>query len=336
MGEDKKMTINDVARLADTSKTTVSFYLNGKTDRMSDETAERIKKVIEETHYRPSMAARSLNAKDSKLIGVIIGDITNTFSNQVVKGIGSIAAPRHYQMLVGNSDYSRESEASYIDKMLAVGVDGFIVQPTARFRGLLPRIESADKPIVFFDSKLYDPTNSWVKTNNYEATYEAVSHAIGEGYEASIVISANPKLLSTRIERFSGFVDAVEDAGIKHDDLMFDGDSLDPAKVEAFLSKHLVASVRTLIFVPNCWALPSVFTAMKDLGCGIPDPVGLLSFDNTEWCKFSSPTVSTIVQPTYEEGAEACRILLDQIDGKDSLEKNQVLDCTVEWRGSTL
>lgn len=339
MGTDhseRKVTIKEVAELAGTSKTTVSFYLNGKLDRMSDETAERIRKVIEETHYQPSMAARSLNAKESKLIGVIIGDITNTFSNQVVKGIGSIAAPKGYQMLVGNSDYNRQSEATYIDKMLAVGVDGFIVQPTARFHGLLARIEDTGKPIVFFDSKLYDPTNSWVKTNNYEATYDAVSRCLDRGYERALVISADPKLLSTRIERFSGFVDAVEDKGAPHESLMFEGDSLDSSEVREFLTKELVPGARTLVFVPNCWALPSVFTAMKALGCVMPDPVGLLSFDNTEWCEFSSPTVSTIVQPTFEEGQEACRILLDQIEGTNALERNRVLGCSVRWLESTL
>ena len=68
----------------------------------------------------------------------------------------------------------------------------------------------------------------------------------------------------------------------------------------------------------------------------MPDPIGLLSFDNTEWCEFSSPTVSTIVQPTFEEGQEACRILLDQIEGTNALERNRVLGCSVRWLESTL
>lgn len=87
----KPMTINDIARLSQTSKTTVSFYLNGKEDKMSLETREKIRKVIEETGYQPSIVARSLNSKRTKLIGVLIGDITNSFSNQIVKGIEHIA-----------------------------------------------------------------------------------------------------------------------------------------------------------------------------------------------------------------------------------------------------
>lgn len=87
----RKVTIKDIAELAKTSKTTVSFYLNGKFDKMSEETKNRIKSTIEATNYKPSIAARSLNAKSTKLIGVVIGDITNSFSNQIVKGIESKA-----------------------------------------------------------------------------------------------------------------------------------------------------------------------------------------------------------------------------------------------------
>ncbi|MBR5005066.1 MAG: LacI family DNA-binding transcriptional regulator, partial [Erysipelotrichaceae bacterium] len=84
------MTISDIAKLAGVSKTTVSFYLNGKYEKMSEETRQRIEKVIEKTGYEPSVVARSLNFKQTKLIGVIIGDITNSFANQIVKGIDAL------------------------------------------------------------------------------------------------------------------------------------------------------------------------------------------------------------------------------------------------------
>lgn len=102
----EKITIRDIAERAGTSKTTVSFFLNGKTDKMSEETQARIAQVIKETNYRPSIAARSLNAKETRLIGVIIGDITNTFANQIVKGIDDFARDNRYQLIVGNSNYN--------------------------------------------------------------------------------------------------------------------------------------------------------------------------------------------------------------------------------------
>ena len=118
----EKITIRDIAERAGTSKTTVSFFLNGKTDKMSEETQARIAQVIKETNYRPSIAARSLNAKETRLIGVIIGDITNTFANQIVKGIDDFARDNRYQLIVGNSNYNFENEKGYVNRMLAMGM----------------------------------------------------------------------------------------------------------------------------------------------------------------------------------------------------------------------
>ena len=133
----KRITINDIAQMAGTSKTTVSFYLNGKTDRMSEDTQKRIRKAIKDTGYEPSPLARGMNAKQSHLIGVIIGDITNAFSNQIVKGIDTVISAEGYRMLVCSSNFNKQNEAAYIDRLLALGVDGFIdVDADGKITGL--------------------------------------------------------------------------------------------------------------------------------------------------------------------------------------------------------
>lgn len=331
----KRITINDIAQMAGTSKTTVSFYLNGKTQRMSEETQKRIKRVIDKTGYAPSPLARGLNAKRSFLLGVIIGDITNTFSNRIVKGIGSVANAEGYRMLVCSSDYNAEEERAYIDRLLAVGVDGFIVQPSSRFKEVLRLISEANKPLVFFDSKLYDNNSNWVKTDNYEATYRAVSECVQRGYERFIMVGAQPELLSTRIERSSGFVDALDEHGITFEQLVVDAATISAEEVAEFLHEHIDGATPTLVFAPNCWALPEVYRAMSEFYPLMPEKVGLIGFDNTEWSSLASPSVTTIVQPAFEEGQQACRILLDLINGSGELDPHQVLDCTIDWGTST-
>ena len=76
----KKLTINEIAERAGVSKTTVSFYLNGKTNKMSEETKQRIQHIINETGYEPSAAARAMKAKSSGLIGVILGDSSDPYT----------------------------------------------------------------------------------------------------------------------------------------------------------------------------------------------------------------------------------------------------------------
>ena len=329
-----KIKIKDIAEMAGTSKTTVSFYLNGKTEKMSEETKQRIEQVIRETNYCPSIVARSLNSKNSKLIGILIGDITNSFSNQIVKGIESEASRNGYQIIVGNSDYNHQREENYVERMLSMGVDGFIIQPTAQFRKISKRLESLGKPMVFFDSKLYDMKTKWVKTNNYEATYDATVRCIEKGYEKYYMITADPQLISTRLERTSGFVDALADHEKDYETLIIENDQVKPEVIADFIDERLDLNKKTLVFVPNCWALPTVFIALKYHRKHMPQ-LGLMGFDNMEWVNFSSPSITTIVQPAFEEGLEAARIVIDQIEGKNEVIGQQVLDCYVNWNEST-
>lgn len=332
----KRITINDIAAMAGTSKTTVSFYLNGKTGRMSEDTQERIKAAIAKTGYEPSPIARGMNAKRTQLLGVIIGDITNTFSNQIVKGIEGVAAKAGYRVLVSSSNHSRTDERAYIDRLLAVGVDGFIVQPTAQFKEISKIIEDAGKQLVFFDSKFYDFASNWVKTDNYEATSRAVGECARKGYRRFLLVAAPPQLLSSRIERTSGFVDALEAAEMGFTQFEIENDEVDVEKLREFLRANIDGTTPTLVFAPNCWALPDVYVAMREFYPLMPTHVGLLGFDNTEWASVASPSVSVVTQPAFEEGAEACRILLDLIQNKGDVNPHQVLDCHVQWGATTM
>ncbi len=334
MAKKPKVTINDIARLAQTSKTTVSFYLNGKFDKMSVETKDRIATVIEEQQYRPSVAARSLNAKSMKLIGVLIGDITNDFANQIVKGIDEIAKTHNYQLIVGNSNYTFESESDYIDRMLSMGVDGFIVQPTIQFKALIPKIRANGKSLVFIDSQTDMESNAWVKTNNYEAVLETTFELVDKGYNDFILLTADPSVLSTRMERSRGFTDALTIREQRHRTHIVDYD-MSAEVIEASLNEMIDPNRKTLIFAANCWLLGNVFMAVKAQREKIPEQIGLLGFDNLEWTKFASPTVTTIVQPSYEEGKVAASILIDKIEGKNELVPTQILKCDVNWEEST-
>lgn len=332
---DNKITINEIAKLAGVSKTTISFYLNGKTQRISLKTQNRIATIIKQTNFQPNLAARCLNSKSSKLIGVLISDITNTFSNQIVKGIETIASKYNYQVIVGNSEYSYQREENYIKQMLSMGVAGFIVQPTAQFRKLSKKLLKLNKPLVFFDSKLYDLKSNWIKTNNYEATYETIVKCIIKGYESFYLITADPQLISTRLERVSGFIDALADYNFNYKTFILENDRVDFKMLHNFFESTLNVSKKSLVFVPNCWALPDIYLALKQYRNNMPQ-IGLIGFDNLEWVNFSSPSITTIIQPAFKEGEEAAKIVIDQIEGKNKLDNQKILNCYVNWNESTL
>ena len=106
----KKLTINEIAERAGVSKTTVSFYLNGKTNKMSEETKQRIQHIINETGYEPSAAARAMKAKSSGLIGVILGDSSDPYCARALKGVEDAASAQGYQIMMGNSGLAFQQE----------------------------------------------------------------------------------------------------------------------------------------------------------------------------------------------------------------------------------
>ncbi len=329
MAGKKKHTISDIAAEVGVSKTTVSFYLNGKRDKMTAETWERVAAVVKKYDYRPSSAARMLGAQHSGLIGVLVCDLTNSFANRMVKGIEEVCRNNGYQLLIGNTDYDPITERHHIERMTDMKIDGLIWQPTAYPQEQIAKLEQAGIPLVCIDSK--PPTvRHWVVTDNYRATYEAVSTCLAKGYDHCLMFAAEPDLLISRRERYDGCLDAARMHNVPcHVEIVDE-------ETDNFLALTLAhATSRTLIFVPNCWLLPRVFGALAPLRDKMPEAYGLLGFDNDEWTGVSSPTVSTILQPDRLEGTTAADILLDIIRKNDTVSTMATLPCQLVCRQST-
>ncbi len=328
-----RVTINDIAKLAGVSKTTVSFYLNGKYDKMSEETRLKLEDVITRTNYHPNTIARSLNYKQTFLIGVIIGDITNSFANQIVKGIDEYARDHGYQMIVGSSSYSLENERKCLTSMAAMGVDGFIVQPTVHFETMWKEI-GIRKPIAYFDSPNQASSELWVKTNNYEAAFDATEKLVGQGYEQFVIVTADPYVLETRMERNRGFTDCLDLNKKSYEVILADGKTTTET-LEKKLSPYLHGDRPTAVFVCNNWLLDKVYLVLRNYRHLIPETIGLIGFDSLEWTELVIPSITTIVQPAYEEGQAAARILIDKIENRNQEAPNWILKCRINELDST-
>lgn len=173
----KKLTINEIAEMVGVSKTTISFYLNGKTNKMSDETQKKIQQVIEETGYTPSAPTRTVKASDD-CIGVILGDVSKPFAAKALKGIEEEAHEAGYQVIVGSNEMSFAKEQEYVEHMLKMGVSGFIIQATYRFGLLARELEKKNKKIVYLDIPPYDSYGVRVIGDNYQCVYDAISQCI--------------------------------------------------------------------------------------------------------------------------------------------------------------
>jgi len=329
-----RITITEVAKLANTSTATVSHYLNGKFEKMSASTRESIRRTIEQTGYVPGIQARSLAGKPTGIIAVLILDNTNLWAGQICSGIEGVATSAGFQTVVCNSNFSATREKSYVEKMLSLGVDGFIIQPTTHFRDINMRITSAGKPVVFYDCDTFDFRTSWVKSNLYNGMYAAITECIDRGYERFVFAGSNVDNRS-RQERFSGFSDAVSARDLTYETVTIGHVAPSADELAKWFMLHLNTARRTLVCVPNQWALDRVYQALMRQRQLVPDRVGLLGMNNANWAHLTSPSISTIVEPVYEEGVLACQMLLDMMSERTASARQEILDCTTRWLETT-
>ena len=207
----KKLTINEIAERAGVSKTTVSFYLNGKINKMSEETKQRIQHIIDETGYEPSAAARAMKAKSSGVAGVILADTSEGYCARALKGIEEAASALEYQIVVGNSGLAFQHEKDCVERMLRLGVDGFIVQsdPPLRHAGLRPGKKEKARRIPGCRSMIL---GGRVCKRTMTAWHQVISECIKKGYENFLMISDGDSNISAGFENTQGYKDAIQDA----------------------------------------------------------------------------------------------------------------------------
>lgn len=330
-----RVTIYDVAQHAGVSTATVSYYLNGRFDKMSSSTKQRIAHTIKEIHYVPNAQARALAHKKSGVIAVLICDIANSWGGEVLQGMETAAKRYGYQMIVCNTEFDVQSERLCVEKMLSLGVDGFVIQPTGHTRALQDRLDDFNKPVVYYDYSPFDLGGNWLKTNLYDAFYNAVSECIERDYDDCVIFAADCGETRTRIERVQGIEDALSARDIPYRIVPITHDSPSPEELSHYVTYELNPAHRTLLVCPHQWALPRVYEAMRPHLALIPDRVGILGLNSVDWTSLVEPSITTIVEPIREEGELALEALAAQLEHRDQPDTRRILECKTRWLGST-
>ncbi|ANB61246.1 bacterial regulatory s, lacI family protein [Anoxybacillus amylolyticus] len=210
----KKVTMADVAKLANVSKSTVSQYLNKRYEYMSEETRKRIAQAIEELGYHPNVIARSLKQKTTATIGVIVFNMLHMLTTQVLHAIEEECQKRGFHVIICNSDDDAEKEKKYIDMLLAKQVDGLIVFPTGKNEDVYRHLVAERFPLVFVDRMVPGIEVDSVLLDNFRAAEMAVDYLASHGYNHIAIVT--PPLVAynvPRMERFEGFRAAMEKRG---------------------------------------------------------------------------------------------------------------------------
>lgn len=305
-------TIRDVARLADVSLGTVSKVINKK-GRVSAKLTERVLRAMEALDYQPDHVARSLKAKKTQTVGMVLPDITNAFFTDVIRGIESEARLHGYSLILCDSNEDPAIEERNLNTLLARRVDGVLLAPTDA-RVVQDRVVRRHVPLVLFDRTPAGFAGSAVVTDNFGASYDATRHLLDLGHRRIAIITGRLSQ-STGQDRLEGFRRALQQAGLPlRDEYMRVGDFQLESGHQCGLALLQLAAPPTAIFCCNNQMTLGLMRALAELHVQCPSQVSVLGFDDFPWAANFSPRLTTVAQPSTEMGQTAMQLLLRKME----------------------
>ncbi|MDM5299653.1 LacI family DNA-binding transcriptional regulator [Bacillus pumilus] len=328
-----KVTINEVAACAGVSKSTVSRYINGRTNEISPEKVKKIKKAIDELHYRPSQLAQGLKVRKSKVIGFIVADITNPFSVATLRGVEEICDQYGYSIMVCNTDNRPEKEREMLFKLNAHYIEGLIINTTGQNNDILQDFKNSGVPIVLVDRKLPELKVDTVTTNNRDITIRLLQQMFDQGYEQIAFFTEPVEGISPREERKEAYEQTVVHQNkkpiIAEIDLKQKGQMREEVRLFLQSNNHKKA-----ILAGNGLLMLKLISELVELGIHIPKDIGIAGFDDTEWYKLIGPGITTVAQPSHEMGKAAMQKIKTRLEGDESAPQTIQLDGEIIVRNS--
>jgi LacI family transcriptional regulator len=327
-----RVTIADVARTAEVSPTTVSHVLSGKR-RVRDSTSERVMAAIRELGYRPNSAAQQLRTRRSRMIAVIVPDITNPYYSTLTRGLADVAGDEDHGTYVCNTDGSGAREHKFMRDVLDRGVDGIVlaaVSPVARADLTRSRLGT---PVVCVGDSIDDDEVDLVTAEHEAGARAAVAHLLDTGARRVAMIQGPAEAGAARDQ---GYQQALAAAGVPWEpQLQARGDWTRSGGHEAMLKLMTLEPRPDAVFCANDLTAIGAMDAVHELGLRVPEDVRLVGFDDVDAATIVTPPLTTVRNPAYETGAEAGRLLLSRLLGHyTGAGRTVVLRCPLVRRDS--
>ncbi len=294
--------IQDVARLAGVSLSTVSAVINGKTV-VSAKTRQRVIDTIAELRYKPSLYASNLARRDLRILGVIVSNLQNPFFAETAQAIEDEAIRAGYTISLAATNFSPELLRAAVHQLLGARISGLAVITSERDKSAFDVIEQSGVPSVFLDVGRVGPTSTNIRVDSRGGMMAAVQHLIELGHRDLLLVRNSQKagrLLSHR-HRHQGFAAGVKACNIT--DLrthVVDVEGLGAdAGLEAIASAYGRIPFTAVMAVTDMVAL-GVYRGLQARGVSIPEDVSVVGFDNTYFSRFLHPPLTTVDIPRAE------------------------------------
>jgi LacI family transcriptional regulator len=328
--------LRDVAREAGVHLATASRALNPATrSRVSPATAARVEEAARRLGYEVNFAARALRTQRSAMVGVLIPDIARPLYPPLMRGIVDALEPRGYIALLSGTDEDEARERRLFNLLRGRGVDGFILATAHLRHPLLQEAADLGVPTVAINRTAANAPVSSVAADNEAGMADLVAHLVHLGHER-IAYIAGPSDTSTGQERAAGFRTATRRQGLEeHPELMVEAEIYSIA-AGMRCTRQLLGRGEpfTALIAGNDFLALGVLDVLRENRLRCPEQISVAGFTDLPMMDRLSPALTTVRVPQYQMGAEAARVLLDEIEGQ-AVKRHVVLPVELIVREST-
>ncbi len=321
----KRLSIVDIARELNISKTTISFILNGlaQEKRIGDELTQKVLKYVEEVGYKPNSLAKSLRTGKSNTIGLMVEDISNPFFANIARLIEDKAYENGFKLTYCSTDNKTEKTRDMLQMFRERHVDGYIIAPPEGIEEEISQLINEGFPVVLFDRYLTNVTTDYVVVDNFFSTYNATKHLINQNKYKNIAFISFTSAQAQLQQRLLGYKMAMNESKMKCyiKEIIYQADvSLIIKPILSFLKKNTF--IDAVIFGTNHLGACGL-RVIKELGLSVPDDIAVISFDDYEVFQLHSPPVTAIAQPIDKIADEIISLMVKRLR-QPQLQKTKV------------
>lgn len=314
----KNVTIKDIALRAGVALSTVSAVLNGKTreSRISEQLADRVRGIATDMGYEPNQTAVALRTGKTRVLGLIVEDISNVFFASLAKIIEEEADNIGYKVLYCSTENNEDKARERVRMLSQRQVDGFLITPTPGMRTEIERLSGQQKPLVLMDRYFPGLVVPHVVVDNYNGALLAMQHLLAKGYQRIAYVTIQLDQVQMH-QRRKAYDDSLRDAGLPVDEAL-----VLPLSYH-WKPEESVQQIRQ--FISNTPGIDAVFfatnyvgvyglEAIKDLGLWIPSDLAVICFDDHDIFRLYTPGITIVKQPVDLIAQTAMQLLIRQFE----------------------
>lgn len=303
-------TIRDVASTAGVSVATASRVLNGHPG-VRQPARQRVLAAVAQLGYRTNALARGLAKGTLRTVGLVIPDVMNPFFPALARGVEDAAHADGYALILGNSDNEPEREEAYIRLLHDRFVDGIIVASSGAPGALQDLV--GDTPIVLLDRRVPGWPVPCVSTDNRDGARRAVEHLLSRGHRRIAHLGGPPGLTSSA-DRREGYEAALRAVGVELEpSWSLDGAFTFEDGYQRMLRLIEDEAAYTAVFAANDLIAIGALQACQDRGWPVPGRMAIVGFDDSLLARLVRPRLTTVLQPAYQAGTLAWRLLAERL-----------------------